>query len=81
MTRTHHYVGTHLVDGVRVLIARCSCGQVYEGTGAGAALLEHLPDCPDEADALDVSEETEAWAAHHYDDTTCTLDEWRGRHG
>lgn len=75
----HSYVGMKQTSGKRIPIARCSCGWSHEGNGAGAQLITHLRDCPDETDLLPISEETEEWAARTYDDRTCTLDEWKAR--
>lgn len=62
----------------------CSCRHVTDPHAgphgkarAGAELATHLHTCPDEGLVVDVSYETEAWAADHYPDQTCTLDEWR----
>lgn len=64
---------------------RCSCGHVTDVQRSAAAawrdLNEHLTTCPDEADGIHVSDETEAWVELHYSDKTCTLDEWRARYG
>lgn len=75
-------------DGALVHEGYCSCGHVTEPQGgrygkvaAGAELITHLRTCPDEIIAVDVSQETEAWAEARYPDQTCTLDEWRLRYG
>lgn len=75
----HCYIGRRLVNGLAVLFARCSCGQEYEGRGAGSMLDAHLDDCPDEADYLTPSAATEQWAEDHYDDRAITFQEWKDR--
>lgn len=77
----HCNLGRRLVDGVLERFVKCSCGQEYTGQGAVGMLDKHLDECPDEADFLTPSDETERWAALHYSDTTMTLDEHRERYG
>lgn len=77
------------VDGTVVVEGYCSCRHVTDRhpadpggkLKAAGELLTHLRNCPDEVDGVDVSLETEAWAERHYNDRTCTLDEWRARYG
>lgn len=75
-------------DGALVHEGYCSCRHVtdpHDGDEgrlkAASELLTHLRTCPDEGIAVDVSQDTEAWAADHYPDETCTLDEWRAFYG
>lgn len=76
---SHANRAPRIVDGKVVHVIRCSCGQECEGADAARQMLDHLETCPDEADFLQPSSETEAWAAEHYDLETMTLDEWRAQ--